>query len=209
MDPGSVGDYLSGVMSRLDDELEKAVSDGEAVSDAEAVRDAEPVVAPAAPESAPRRRSLNNVGLVLALVAMAGGILVLVMTSFEDAAIYSKGVDELMQEKDKLQGRTVRVAGNLVRGTLVRRDEPCEYRFKIHKNDHAIDVRYAQCVVPDTFRDVPGMDVEVTAEGKLDADGNFEASHIMAKCPSKYEMQERAGKGEQAPHADIPAKTSY
>jgi hypothetical protein len=27
----------------------------------------------------------------------------------------------------------------------------------------------------------------------------------MAKCPSKYEMQERAAKGEQAPHAAMPA----
>jgi cytochrome c-type biogenesis protein CcmE len=59
-------------------------------------------------------------------------------------------------------------------------------------------------VVPDTFRDMPGMDVEVTAEGKLDPEGHFEASQIFAKCPSKYEMKDRAAKGEEAPHA--PAK---
>jgi cytochrome c-type biogenesis protein CcmE len=61
-------------------------------------------------------------------------------------------------------------------------------------------VRYAQCIVPDTFRDIPGMDVSVTAEGTLAASGDFEATQIMAKCPSKYEMRDRANKGEQAPH---------
>ena len=37
-------------------------------------------------------------------------------------------------------------------------------------------VRYAQCVVPDTFRDVPGMDVGVTVEGKVAPDGAFDAT---------------------------------
>jgi cytochrome c-type biogenesis protein CcmE len=48
---------------------------------------------------------------------------------------------------------------------------------------------------------MPGMDVSVTAEGKLTEAGNFEASNIMAKCPSKYEMKDRAKSGEAAPHA--------
>ena len=61
--------------------------------------------------------------------------------------------------------------------------------------------------MPDTFRDVPGMDVAVTAEGKLTDDGRFEASQIMAKCPSKYEMQQRAEAGEQAPHAEVVPAT--
>jgi hypothetical protein len=30
----------------------------------------------------------------------------------------------------------------------------------------------------------------------------------MAKCPSKYEMKERAEKGEAAPHAAVPAPGS-
>jgi cytochrome c-type biogenesis protein CcmE len=83
---------------------------------------------------------------------------------------------------------------------LVRRDQPCEYRFTIEKKGVALPVRFAQCIVPDTFRDMPGMDVSVTAEGKLTQAGNFEASTIMAKCPSKYEMKDRARAGEKAPH---------
>lgn len=183
-------------MPDLDDELRQAVSDAETV----------PVTANARPEAPKKKaRGLNNVGLLVALLVMGGGILALVMTNFEDAAVYSKSVDQLLAEQEKLVDRNVRVTGTLVRGTLVRRDEPCEYRFKIQKNEKQLDVRYAQCIVPDTFRDVPGMDVEVTAEGKLQTAGHFEAGQIMAKCPSKYEMKEKAAKGEKAPHQDIPA----
>ncbi|HKO93425.1 MAG TPA: cytochrome c maturation protein CcmE, partial [Polyangiaceae bacterium] len=55
-------------------------------------------------------------------------------------------------------------------------------------------------VVPDTFRDVAGVEVEVTAEGRLSADGRLQATKIFAKCPSKYEMRETANQmGGKAP----------
>jgi cytochrome c-type biogenesis protein CcmE len=62
-------------------------------------------------------------------------------------------------------------------------------------------VHYPQCVIPDTFRDVPNVDDEVTAEGRLQKDGTFLAHQIMAKCPSKYDMKKRTQAGESAPHA--------
>jgi cytochrome c-type biogenesis protein CcmE len=51
---------------------------------------------------------------------------------------------------------------------------------------------------------VPDMDVEVTAIGTMNASGHFAAEQIMAKCPSKYDMKQRAQGGEQAPHAPLP-----
>ena len=122
------------------------------------------------------------------------------MTSFRSAAVYSKGVDELVAQREQLADRHVRVDGVLVSGTLRRRDQPCEYRFALEKNGATIDVRYPQCVVPDTLRDYPNVKVQVTAEGRLASEGHFEADQIMAKCPSKYEMNQRAAKGKQAPH---------
>ena len=184
-------------MSKLDQELADAVQASEDAAPA-----SERPVAAAPVAKAPRRK-LQNLGLVAALLVMGGGILALVLTSFKQSAVYSKGVDELIAEKERIAGRNVRVTGNLVKGTLKRRDEPCEYRFSVSKNEKSLDVRYAQCVVPDTFRDVPGMDVEVTAEGKLTSEGHFEANQIMAKCPSQYEMKDRAQKGEEGPHQAI------
>jgi cytochrome c-type biogenesis protein CcmE len=90
----------------------------------------------------------------------------------------------------------------LVKGSLMRRDEPCEYRFKMQEKGVELSVQHPSCVVPDTFKDMPGMDVEVQAEGKLSDDGKtFVSTAIVAKCPSKYEMQQKSLAGELAPHA--------
>ena len=108
--------------------------------------------------------------------------------------------------QDALANRNLRVQGTLVKGSLARRDSPCEYRFRMKKNGAEIDVRYPQCVVPDTFRDIPSVDVDVTATGKL-KDGHFQASEIMAKCPSKYDMNKSAAAGQQAPHGMLSPST--
>lgn len=179
-------------MMDLDDELARAAQD-ENVS-------AEPVVraVPAPAKPAPKR----NLGLLLGLVAMAGVVVALVM-NFQDAAVYAKSVDQLMADKTKLAGRSVRVEGDLVKGSLVHQTEPCEYRFKMTSHGVEVPVRYANCVVPDTFRDVPGMDVKVTVEGKLSTAGQFEASQVMAKCPSKYEMKQQQSAGATPPHESM------
>jgi len=185
-------------MSRVDDELAAAVEASEASAEAQ------PVHGPEA--EAPRPRARRSLGLLIGLLVACGAILTLVFTNFKDAAIYSMGVDLLLKDQDKYKSRNVKVEGTLVKGTLMRRDQPCEYRFKMQKEGAVLPVRLASCVVPDTFRDMPGMDVDVTAEGKLASGGHFEASHIMAKCPSKYEMQQRQKKGEAAPHTGtVPA----
>ncbi|HVU00607.1 MAG TPA: cytochrome c maturation protein CcmE [Polyangiaceae bacterium] len=184
-------------MSRIDDELAKAVEESEAD---EAAR---PVVVPETAAAPTPKKPRRELALLAALLVIGGGILTLVMTSFDGAAIYSKSVDELVAQKSELASRNLRVQGTLVKGSLARRDSPCEYRFRMQKNGAEIEVRYPQCVVPDTFRDVPNMDVDVTATGKLAQDGHFQASEIMAKCPSKYDMKQKAAAGEHAPHGTM------
>lgn len=139
--------------------------------------------------------------LLIPLLMAAAAIVALVLVGMQDKGIYSKPVDELVAQKAKFIGKSVRAEGNLVHGSLVKREEPCEYRFKIEKNGTEIPVRYAKCVVPDTFRDVPGMELGVTVEGELLSDDSLEATQVLAKCPSKYEMKEKEARGEKAPHA--------
>jgi cytochrome c-type biogenesis protein CcmE len=174
--------------SHLDRELERAIATpgegGRAV----------------ASRSESSRKPKGNVRLLVVLLVMAGGIVALVMTSFKDAAVYSKNVDQVLAEGRSLGGRQLRVEGNLVHGSLTRREQPCEYRFTIKGKEATLPVSYAKCIVPDTFRDVPGMDVGVTVEGKITAAGQFEATTVLAKCPSKYEMKEKQARGEEMPH---------
>jgi cytochrome c-type biogenesis protein CcmE len=149
------------------------------------------------------RKRWTGPALAVGLAMGAAAVATFVLTGMQDKAIYSKPVDELLAQKDKFAGRPVRAEGNLVHGSLVKRDQPCEYRFTIVKNGAELQVRYPQCVVPDTFRDVPGMDVGVTVEGELQADQSFLATSVLAKCPSKYEMREKQKNGEQMPHAPL------
>jgi cytochrome c-type biogenesis protein CcmE len=224
-------------MSRIDDELEQAVRDGEAgpgkgaanagatgsgsaggatrpeaasrrgsAAAARSTEVAQPVVA----DAEERQRSW---GLLVGLLVLGGGVLAFVFNSGEDSVVYSYQVDQVKAQAAEIGDRQVRVQGMLVSGTLTRRDEPCEYNFMMQKAGvkgvEPLKVQYAQCVVPDTFRDVKGVEVEVTAEGRLAEDGHLEASKIFAKCPSKYEMREGAaamgGKGPE--HG--PAKPEY
>ena len=172
--------------------------------------DAEPHVVPV--EGNARRRPSEDgepvsvktgLFIVIPLVMVAAAIVGLVLSGMEDNGIYSKPIDQLVRDKVKFAGRPVRAEGMLVHGTLVKRDSPCEYRFTIENQGTEVPVSFKQCVVPDTFRDVPDMPVSVTVEGQLHADNSFEATKVVAKCPSKYEMQDRARKGEKMPHAAV------
>jgi len=182
-------------MSRIDDELEQAVRDAEASKGAKSVASAQAAVDEAGPVVAEAQAGGKmRWGLLVGLLALMGGILTLVFSGGKDAVAYSYSVDEVKAKAGELGDRQLRVQGGLVEGTLVRRDSPCEYRFmirklekdgKLDKNGQALEVRYPLCVVPDTFRDKAG--VEVTAEGRLAADGHLQATKIFAKCPSKYD----------------------
>jgi cytochrome c-type biogenesis protein CcmE len=156
-------------------------------------------------DAGPEPARWKGIAIAVGLAMAAGGIAALVLTGMQDKAIYSKPIDELLAQKAKFMGRPVRAEGLLVHGSLEKRDQPCEYRFVLQKNDAELPVRFAQCVVPDTFRDVPDIDVGVTVEGELKADNTFEASSVLAKCPSKYEMQQKKQQGEHMPHGPLAA----
>ncbi|HYP88975.1 MAG TPA: cytochrome c maturation protein CcmE [Polyangiaceae bacterium] len=179
----------------VDQELARAVEEAEA--------EAVPAVAqPAGAAPPPPVKPKRNLGLLAGLLVIVAAILGLVFTSFKGAAIYSVGVDQLVKDPARYGQRSIRVKGMLVKGTLARRDEPCEYRFRLIENGSELNVQHPSCVVPDTFKDMPGMDVEVQAEGKMSEDGkSFVSTAIVAKCPSKYEMKQKSMAGELAPHA--------
>ena len=199
-------------MSRIDDELEQAVRDGENDSGASKRKArAADVVRPVVADAEEQTRSW---GLLVGLLVLAGGVLAFVFNSGEDAVVYSYQVDEIKAQAADLAERQVRVQGTLVSGTLLKRDEPCEHKFMMQKagtkGTEPLQVVYAQCVVPDTFRDVKGVEVEVTAEGRLAADGHLEASKIFAKCPSKYEMKEgAAAMGKRPEHGGDAPKPDF
>jgi cytochrome c-type biogenesis protein CcmE len=124
--------------------------------------------------------------LVASLLANAG-VLALVFGTNVTRPIYSFRVSQFVAQPR--WDERVRVNGTLVHGSLCKVDEPCQYRFSLSDGEAKLAVSCDGCVVPDTFRDVPWLDVEVTAEGeRCQGCHTFEASWLMAKCPAKYYM---------------------
>ncbi len=172
----------------LDSELARVagIDDDAPASGADVMAVPQPAEARAEPAPAAARKT--HTGLLAMLLVMVAGIVCLFMFGFQEAAIYSMPVDQFLAQKDEHVDRRVRLEGELVPGTLVKREKPCEYRFQLKGVERQLEVRYPQCIVPDTFRDVPEGGVEVTAEGSLRGE-HFEADLIMAKCSSKYDPE--------------------
>ena len=171
----------------LDAELAEAAGIGDDTSPMSVPQPAEVSPSPSGPQP-PRRR--GNVGLLAALIVMVGAIVVLFLFGLKEAPIYAMSLENFMAQGDGHAGRRVRIDGELVPGSLVKRDKPCEFRFTLRdaakKEVPNLEIRFPQCIVPDTFRDVPEGGVFVTAEGTMKPEGYFEANEIMAKCSSKY-----------------------
>jgi cytochrome c-type biogenesis protein CcmE len=136
--------------------------------------------------------------LVLPLVMIGAGLAYTVLSGMGTGATYTKPLDEVVKNSAEL-ARTqtkLRVAGTLVHGTLQMRESPCEYRFTLEANGVKLPVRFGECVVPDTFRDVPDMPVNAEVVGTILADNSFAASQVLAKCPSKYQGEKMRPNGD-------------
>ncbi len=78
----------------------------------------------------------------------------------------------------------VKVGATVVNGTIVRAEDGRSVRFAMTDSTTTYQVHY-KGVIPDTFTE--GVDVVV--EGRLNEDGTFEATTLLAKCASRYENE--------------------
>ena len=145
-----------------------------------------------------------KVGIVFVVLGAAPSLLMF-GSEASDALVYSKLVNEVLVKPEDFKNRELRVEGDLKQGSIQFREQPCEYRFVIGKEGKEMPVRFPQCIVPDTFKD--GLGVQVSVQGRLTNEGYFLANKVIAKCPSKYEMQQRQQAGEKMPHA-MPSPSS-
>ena len=123
--------------------------------------------------------------LVASLLAAA--VVLAVVFGSSKPKVYSVSVSQFL--KGGVADQRVRVNGRLVHGTLCRITAECGHRFRLQDAGQQLSVVYDACVMPDTFRDVPGLDLEITVEGeRCQGCHELKATEVMAKCPSKYEM---------------------
>ena len=105
-------------------------------------------------------------------------------SSFNESLAYYKTVDELKAMNEAAYGKRLRVAGNIVPGSIQR--SALVVCFNLEQNGQILPVRYiGKDILPDTFKNGS----QALAEGHLVRGGSFEATKIQAKCASKYEAQ--------------------
>ncbi len=136
---------------------------------------------PSAGGSGARRRT----GLKVALAggALVVGVVYLILTALQTSTVYYLTVGELLARGTAAYGQQVRVAGDVVPGTVEREDAGLGVRFVVHDGSGQVPVYYRGGPVPDIF----GDEVQVVVEGKYNPDGTFVANTLLAKCPSKFE----------------------
>lgn len=123
--------------------------------------------------------------ILIVLVAAVAAILVSTYTSAVDSVTFAEAQTQI--------GRQVKVVGTFDKTNPIVYDamkDPNLTRF------HVIDSDGKSVEVYLTDKKGKPMGLEqsenVTLEGKLAEDGTFQASHILMKCPSKYNEQKHS-----------------
>ena len=127
---------------------------------------------------------------IVAGLLIIGAVSYLMFSGINDNMVYYYTLSELLEKKADLAGVGVRIHGHVSSGTIRIDREQSQVDFLVmeKKTTHTLPVTY-QGIIPDTFKD----GAEVVVEGTYQADRNhFQATVLMAKCPSKYEEAQSA-----------------
>jgi cytochrome c-type biogenesis protein CcmE len=135
--------------------------------------------------AASRRPRLARPQFLIAFVVVFGALAFLGYNAFKASSMYYLSVGELLARGDAAYGEELRVSGKVVEGSIQRGPEANAIRFTMTDEDGPSVPVFYQGVVPDTFQDGG----EVVVEGGLGSEGVFQASTLLAKCPSKYEPE--------------------
>ena len=130
----------------------------------------------------------KNGRFMVGLVGVAAVVTYLIWTGVSETMVYYMTPVELVEKVEadpSFHDVGVKVGGMVVEGSYSRVEGELLHVFTIRdlvdeSTTFTVEFRDA---LPDTFTD----QVEVVLEGKLRADGVFEATTLLTKCGSRYE----------------------
>ncbi len=138
----------------------------------------------------PPRRALTAKRRRLYLLLAAGitlaGAAALILNAFEDSLVFFVTPTEL-KAKAAPPARVIRIGGLVEQGSLRKTEGGIRVRFAITDLTSRVEVTY-RGILPDLFREGQG----VVAQGRMSADGVFEASEVLAKHDETYMPKEVA-----------------
>ncbi|HEU0200116.1 MAG TPA: cytochrome c maturation protein CcmE [Burkholderiaceae bacterium] len=138
----------------------------------------------------PRHKRFVLIGLGIAVLGVAT---TLVLSAFRENLVFFFSPSDVVAHKAP-EGRAFRIGGLVETGSVKR--EGVIVSFRVTDTAHTIPVVY-QGILPDLFREGKG----VVAQGRLESDGTFRASEVLAKHDENYMPPEAAHALEQAAKA--------
>ena len=118
-------------------------------------------------------------GSVTVLILVSLGYLA--YTGVQDSKSYYVTIKELNKMGNEAYSKRLRVAGNVVPGSIKRTGTKVDFLLK--EEELTLPVSYTGTEAPpDTFKD----DSQALADGSFGRDGVFHAKQLQAKCASKY-----------------------
>lgn len=129
-------------------------------------------------DAAPASRTRTTrvvVAAVVVIIAMG----YLIYTGFQSTSVYYLTISELKARGPAVGA--VRVAGIVQANTIQRSSNDATVHFTIADQGGSLPVVYSG-MVPDIF----GPGIQVVVEGHYTTAGVFQATTLLAKCPSKF-----------------------
>jgi cytochrome c-type biogenesis protein CcmE len=130
-----------------------------------------------------RHKRLMLIVIGLILVGLAAR---LILNAFQSNMVFFYTPTQV-QKGEVPKGTGFRIGGLVVAGSLKRQDDGLTVHFSITDTANTVPVIY-KGVLPDLFKEGKG----VVAQGKVDANGLFTASEVLAKHDENYMPPEAA-----------------
>ena len=136
---------------------------------------------------------------ITAGIATLGAVTALVLNAFQSNLVFFFSPTQVAQAEAP-KDRAFRIGGLVEEGSLKRDPNGLTVRFVVTDTAKTVPVTYTG-MLPDLFSEGKG----VVAQGKLRADGVFEASQVLAKHDENYMPPEAAEALEKAKHGQMPS----
>ncbi len=140
----------------------------------------------------PRHKKLALIAAGLAVIGIAAA---LVLNAFQSNLVFFFSPSQVIAKEAPIE-RSFRIGGMVETGSLKRQSDGLTVKFNVTDTAKTIPVVFTG-ILPDLFKEGKG----VVAQGKLDADGVFRATDVLAKHDENYMPPEAGHAIEQAQKA--------
>lgn len=131
-----------------------------------------------------KKRSVAPVAIAVSVIVI--GLAVVGSSTSGGAGMYNYTLAQLEREAAKVDGKDIKVAGKVAKGSV--RGQPASDSFRFDVEDtagHKLTIAYSK-LLPDPFEE--GRDAIVAGRFERASDGTrlLKASSLTVKCPSRY-----------------------